>query len=95
MKIILSGLLMISAAAAADQTVRISVDPALRKQVIAGFGVNFDGSYFRDAQKPMIDMLIDDLGATLFRFDPYGLTNWESRNDNADPNVMNPARDLQ
>lgn len=91
MKVILFALALISTASAADRTVRISVDPSSRKQVIAGFGVNFDGSYFRDAQKPMIDMLIDDLGATLFRFDPYGLTNWESRNDNNDPKVMNPA----
>ena len=69
----------------------MTVDPSARHQVIAGFGVNFDGSYFREAQKPMIDMLIDDLGATIFRFDPYGLTNWESMNDNDDPQVMNQA----
>ena len=37
----------------------------------------------------MIDMLIDDLGATIFRLDPYGLTNWEAVNDNDDPNTMN------
>jgi len=37
----------------------------------------------------MIDKLIDDLGATLFRLDPYGLSNWEAANDNDDPNVMN------
>jgi hypothetical protein len=37
----------------------------------------------------MIDMLIDDLGATIFRLDPYGLSNWEAANDNDDPNVMN------
>src|SRR5712692_8871674 len=68
---------------------RITVDPAQRFQYIDGFGVNFNGTYFRDAQKPMIDMLIDDLGATIFRLDPYGLTNWEAANDNDDPNVMN------
>jgi hypothetical protein len=45
--------------------------------------------HLRDAQKPMIDMLIDDLGATIFRLDPYGLTNWEAVNDNDDPNTMN------
>ncbi len=76
---------------AADPSIRVTVDPSARHQVIAGFGVNFDGSYFRDAQKPMIDMLIDDLGATIFRFDPYGLTNWETMNDNDDPQVMNQA----
>ncbi len=68
---------------------RITVDPRERFQTIDGFGVNFNGTYFRDAQKPMIDMLIDDLGATLFRLDPYGLSNWEALNDNDDPSVMN------
>ncbi len=70
-------------------TSRIAVDASQRFQVIDGFGVNFNGTYFRDAQKPMIDMLVDDLGATIFRLDPYGLSNWEAANDNDDPNVMN------
>jgi hypothetical protein len=68
---------------------RVTVDPSRRFQMIDGFGVNFNGTYFRDAQKPMIDMLLDDLGATIFRLDPYGLSNWEVVNDNDDPNVMN------
>jgi O-glycosyl hydrolase len=68
---------------------RITIDPRQRFQVIDGFGVNFNGTYFRDTQKPMIDMLIDDLGATIFRLDPYGISNWEAANDNDDPNVMN------
>jgi len=68
---------------------RITVNPDERFQVIDGFGVNFNGTYFRDAQKPMIDRLIDDLGATIFRLDPYGLINWEAVNDNDDPKVMN------
>jgi O-glycosyl hydrolase len=37
---------------------RITIDPRQRFQVIDGFGVNFNGTYFRDTQKPMIDMLI-------------------------------------
>ena len=73
----------------AQAPARITIDPAQRFQYIDGFGVNFNGTYFRDAQKPMIDMLIDDLGATIFRLDPYGLTNWEAVNDNDDPNTMN------
>jgi O-glycosyl hydrolase len=70
-------------------TSRITVDSKQRFQIIDGFGVNFNGTYFRDAQKPMIDRLIDDLGATIFRLDPYGISNWEAVNDNDDPNVMN------
>src|SRR5437588_12195510 len=73
----------------AATTSTIAVNPAERFQTIDGFGVNFNGTYFRDAQKPMVDMLIDDLGATIFRLDPYGLLNWEAANDNDNPQVMN------
>src|SRR5215472_3976603 len=76
------------AAAFAQAPARIEVDPAQRFQYIDGFGVNFNGTYFREAQKPMIDMLIADLGATIFRLDPYGLTNWEAVNDNGDAHSM-------
>ncbi len=68
---------------------RVTVDLSKRYQTMDGFGVNFNGTYFRESQKPMIDMLIDDLGATIFRLDPYGITNWEAANDNDDPKVMN------
>ena len=67
----------------------VTIDSGQRFQVIQGFGVNFNGTYYRADQKPLVDMLIDDLGATIFRLDPYGLTNWESLNDNDDPKVMN------
>jgi len=69
--------------------VRVTVDLTKRHQTIDGFGVNFNGTYFRDSQKSMIDMLIDDLGATIFRVDPYGLTNWEAANDDDDAKHMN------
>jgi O-glycosyl hydrolase len=68
---------------------QISVDAGKRFQTIEGFGVNFNGTYFRDTQKPLLDMLVDDLGATIFRLDPYGLSNWEAVNDNSDAKVMN------
>lgn len=70
------------------QPAQITLDPGTRFQTIDGFGVNFNGTYFRDSQKPMIQSLVSDLGATIFRLDPYGLTNWETANDNADANVM-------
>jgi hypothetical protein len=40
--------------------IQVSINPRQRFQMIDGFGVNFNGTYFRDAQKPMIDLLIDD-----------------------------------
>ena len=71
--------------------IHLKVDASQRFQTIDGFGVNFNGPYFRDSQKPMIDLLVDDLGATIFRLDPYGddLSNWELVNDNDDPKRMN------
>ncbi|MGI9071568.1 MAG: hypothetical protein ACR2JB_09710 [Bryobacteraceae bacterium] len=71
------------------RSAQIQVDVSQRFQSIDGFGVNFNGTYFRDAQKPMIDMLINDLGATIFRLDPYGLSNWEAANDDNDAKHMN------
>lgn len=68
---------------------RIDIDLSKRFQFMDGFGVNFNGTYFRESQKPMIDMLIGDLGATIFRLDPYGITNWEASNDDNDPKHMN------
>jgi O-glycosyl hydrolase len=71
-------------------TSRITVNPDQQFQVIEGFGLNFTGPYFRDDQKLMFEMLIHDLGATMFRVVPYLVySNWEETNDNDDPNVMN------
>ena len=79
-----------SAAAQPSPSARITLDPAERYQYIQGFGVNYTGPYFRDDQKPMFDMLIKDLGVTMFRVVPYLVySNWEETNDNDDPNVMN------
>jgi O-glycosyl hydrolase len=90
---LLGGLLLAGAhpalAQGAATKIQVSINPLQRFQMIDGFGVNFNGTYFREAQKPMIDMLIDDLGATIFRLDPYGLLNWEVVNDNKDADVMN------
>jgi O-glycosyl hydrolase len=64
--------------AQSNQRARITVNPAERFQFIQGFGVNFTGPYFRDDQKPMFDMLIKDLGASMFRVVPYLVySNWE------------------
>ncbi len=75
---------------AAGGSARITLKPAERFQHIDGFGVNYTGPYFRDDQKQMFDMLIKDLGATMFRVVPYLVySDWEVKNDNDDPNVMN------
>jgi O-glycosyl hydrolase len=85
-----AALLVIAAwALPAQDSVRIAADPDRRFQTIAGFGVNFNGAYFREAQKPAIDLLVSGLGATLFRLDPFNISNWEVMNDDADPQHIN------
>jgi O-glycosyl hydrolase len=67
------------ACAQIEQTqARIAVDPGQKFQQLQGFGINYTGPYFRNDQKAMFDMLIDDLGATMFRVVPYLVySNWE------------------
>jgi len=57
----------------------VPIEPGKRSQEIDGFGVNLNGPCFRESARPMVDMLIDDLGATIFRLDAYGfdLSNWD------------------
>ena len=55
----------------------ITVRPQERRQTISGFGVNINGRYWDNGTlAPVVDRLIDDLGATLFRLDVYGKSNW-------------------
>jgi hypothetical protein len=55
----------------------ITLDAAITFQTIDGFGVNLNPAQWRDGNlKPALDLLVDDLGCTLFRFDPTGLAEW-------------------
>ncbi len=46
-------------------------------QTMDGFGVNLNPEYWQNGKlKPVLDSLVDDLGATLFRFDCTGLAIW-------------------
>ena len=71
---------------------QITVDPGRRHQVVQGFGVNYTGPYFREDQKRMFDLLIDDLGISMFRVVAYFVySDWEVVNDNHDPHAANWA----
>jgi len=55
----------------------ILVDPSQRSLRIDGFGVNINSKCWDGGKlAPVLDLLIDDLGATLFRVDAYGKSNW-------------------
>jgi hypothetical protein len=55
----------------------VTVDGATRFQEIDGFGVNVTPAQWRGgALKPTLDLLIDDLGASVVRIDCYGKADW-------------------
>lgn len=56
---------------------KVTVDAGRRYQLIDGFGVNINSKYWQNGRlQSVVDKLIDDLGATLFRVDLYGKSNW-------------------
>ena len=68
----------------------ITVDGSQRFQRIDGFGVNANPKNWSAYPQPgglgpALDLLVNDLGATLWRVDVFGNSNWEATNDNADP----------
>jgi O-glycosyl hydrolase len=75
-------------------TIEVRIDPAAEHQPIDGFGVNINPvGHWRDgALIPTMDRLLDDLGASIFRLDPYGFTNWVDPDGALGPASLNPAR---
>ncbi len=78
-----------------DQPPTLTVDGAQTHQTLDGFGVNINtawwlGGQYYDARavRTAIDLLVDQLGATLFRAVIEEM-DWEATNDNADPAVFN------
>jgi hypothetical protein len=45
-------------------------------QTIDGYGVNINARYFDERLMPAMHLLVDDLGATLYRVDIWGKSNW-------------------
>ena len=67
----------------------ISIDASQRFQRIDGFGVNANSASWNNGElKPAIDMLIDQMGSSLWRV-VIDNGDWETPNDNSDPNVFN------
>src|SRR5680860_1740916 len=73
----------------------LQIDGAEKYQTIDGFGVNintawwYNGAYRdTDVIKPAIDMLVDSLGANIFRAVIEDM-DWEAVNDDDDPNHFN------
>ena len=56
--------------------VNLRVNGSQPLQKIDGFGVNINSKYFDSRLMPAMDLLVDDLGATLYRVDIWGKSNW-------------------
>ncbi|MGZ3955629.1 MAG: Ig-like domain-containing protein, partial [Flavisolibacter sp.] len=71
------------------QAATITIDGAQKFQTIDGFGVNANSlSWDNGELKPAIDLLADDMGSNQWRV-VFDMEDWESVNDNSDPNVFN------
>lgn len=73
----------------------IQIDGSVQYQKMDGFGVNINTSWWlngeygnTDIVKPAIDLLCDELHATIFRAVIEEI-DWETTNDNNDPNTFN------
>src|SRR5262245_34251179 len=67
----------------------LNVDGSQQFQTIDGFGVNVNTGWWNNGEvKPAIDMLVDQLGANIFRA-VIEESDWESTNDDANPNNFN------
>ena len=70
-------------------TATVTINGSQTYQVMDGFGVNANHRSWNNAElQPVLDALIDQAGMTLFRV-IFDKADWETTNDNSDPNVMN------
>ncbi|NTV84769.1 MAG: hypothetical protein HGA23_10790 [Bacteroidales bacterium] len=73
--------------------VPVMVDAGQVFQEIDGFGVNINSRYWKgEALLPAMDILLDGLGATLFRVDIWGKSNWIDPTSVLGKEALYPAR---
>jgi chitodextrinase len=73
----------------ASPTVSLNVNGSQQFQTIDGYGVNVNSLSWNNGElTPALDQLVDGLGASIFRT-IIDETDWETVNDNSDPNVFN------
>jgi O-glycosyl hydrolase len=78
-----------------SRTCGIQIDGAKKHQTMDGFGVNVNTAWWYNGEygdtkvvQPAIDLLVDSLGATIYRAVIEEL-DWEAVNDDNDPNHFN------
>lgn len=68
----------------------VKVDGCKERQRIDGFGVNINSRHWNNGELiPVIDLLVEDLGATIFRVDVYGKSNWMDPENAKGAGVLN------
>jgi O-glycosyl hydrolase len=71
----------------------LRVDLSQVFQAIDGFGVNINAQYWiGDKLKPAVDLLVHELGATIFRVDIWGKSNWIDPTGSLGQQALEPAR---
>ncbi len=67
----------------------LTVNGAQTFQTMDGFGVNLNSLSWKNGESmPVLDMLVDTLGAQTWRV-AFDMQDWEASNDNNDPSVAN------
>ncbi len=81
--------------AAQPEEIRLKIDGSARYQAIDGFGVNINTAWWNNGEytdakvvQPAIDLLVDSLGAAIFRAVIEEI-DWETVNDDNDPGNFN------
>jgi O-glycosyl hydrolase len=71
---------------------QVKVDASKVFQTIDGFGVNINARYWIGSRLlPAMELLVDDLGATLFRVDIWGKSNWIDPTGELGTAALDPA----
>jgi O-glycosyl hydrolase len=91
----LTGFLTSASLLAQPVEVALKIDGSTKYQTMDGFGVNINAAWWYNGEygdtkvvQPAIDLLVDSLGATLFRAVIEEI-DWETVNDDNDPNNFN------
>ena len=77
---------------AAGMMVQIRVNANQGFQTIDGFGVNINSKQWQPRLLPAMELLLDDLGATLYRVDVFGKSNWPDPSGTLGVTALDPAR---
>jgi O-glycosyl hydrolase len=74
----------------AGEMAEVTIDGGHAHQTIDGFGVNINAKYWNDGKLiPTLDLLREDLGATLYRVDIWGKSNWPDPDGSIGPDALN------